>query len=236
MFDEPLPMTNPPIGLFQDCYKESGERGTIYSMDLGKLSLILSCVAVLLSIPLSVLANILTPKIRDWWTAHTGQPRLNKRIQALQHGLHVAEEEWCFTHAEWEIYEESIWCKNILLLGGALLLGLVTIGVFLQFSALGLSGVQLVLSSGLPKPQPGSAQAELSARASQLTKQAIHSTYGAIRFVQALNVLVAVMIVWRQVVYYRNERDHTEKGRKKIQQRINKLRSRLTGETSTLDT
>jgi len=95
------------------------------------ISLIVSCVALFLTIPFAIFGNILTPKVRDWWAANTGRQRLEKRIRTLQEKLRIAEESWCFTDAEWEIYEDSYWGRYILLFGGAALSFLVICTAFL---------------------------------------------------------------------------------------------------------
>jgi hypothetical protein len=54
--------------------------------DLTKLGLVVAIVAILLAIPLSVLANLLTPRIQNWWSQRSAKS-LRSRIHKLQQEL-----------------------------------------------------------------------------------------------------------------------------------------------------
>jgi hypothetical protein len=196
-------------------------------MDLGKLSLIVSCLAFFLAIPLSILGNILTPRVRDWYAANAGRQRLEKRISTLQGKLHIAEESWCFTDAEWEIYEDSYWNRSVFLIAGMVLLFLVFTLIFLQLSSLGYSGTQLQLSSRLAKQVPGGGQAELMAQSAQFVDRALMEAERTSPLVIVLNIMLLAMVIWRDTVYVRNRANHSEKGRKEIRKRIDKLSQKL---------
>ena len=74
-------------------------------MDLNKLGLAVGVLALLLAVPLAVLANILTPRLQSWYST-TSLNRLNKRIARLTTKLRESEESWTFTPAEWKDYSK----------------------------------------------------------------------------------------------------------------------------------
>jgi hypothetical protein len=45
-------------------------------------------IAIALAIPLSVVANLLTPRLRDWWSQRS-KKRLQDRISVLEHDLRI---------------------------------------------------------------------------------------------------------------------------------------------------
>src|ERR1700678_1516272 len=61
-------------------------------------------VAVALAVPLSVAANLLTPRIRDWYSTTT-QRRLRKRLSALEQEYEDVENEPLWSRAEAEIFK-----------------------------------------------------------------------------------------------------------------------------------
>jgi hypothetical protein len=79
---------------------ESSDNGL---MDLNKIGLAVGVLAFILAIPLAVIANLLTPKVRDWYST-TSLKRINRRLIELAVRLKTSEGLWTFTPAEWEIY------------------------------------------------------------------------------------------------------------------------------------
>jgi hypothetical protein len=73
-------------------------------LDLNHLGLAIGLLALILAIPLSVAANLVTPKIQNWLSSRSLQ-KLQARILDLEVDLKVAEEETLFSEAEWTIYE-----------------------------------------------------------------------------------------------------------------------------------
>ena len=198
------------------------------AMKFDKLGFILSCLALILAVPLSVLGNVLTPKIRDWWAANTGQQRLNKRIQALQEKLYVAESDWCFTHAEWEIYEETYWSRQIVVCAAAVLLFGIFIVLFVQFTFFGVYGRPLLSAAPSTTSQPNTAQVETAAQLSNITKTGFKSAKKAIVLTVFFNVAMTILLLRREVFYYRNWTNRSQEGRAAIRKRIENLKSRLT--------
>lgn len=72
-------------------------------MNLTTIGFVVTVLAVLLAVPLSVAANLLTPKVRDWYST-TSQKRLKKRLAALKPQLALATLAWTFTPAEWALF------------------------------------------------------------------------------------------------------------------------------------
>ncbi len=72
-------------------------------MDTNKVALTVSVVALFLTIPLSIVGNLLTPRVRTWYST-TNQKRLLNRIEQLQYRLFQTHREWTFSPAEWEMY------------------------------------------------------------------------------------------------------------------------------------
>src|ERR1700734_732032 len=75
-------------------------------MELNKLGFAVGVLALVLAVPLAVLANLLTPRVRDWYST-TALKRLEKRILELRATLTRSEGTWTFTPGEWEIYETA---------------------------------------------------------------------------------------------------------------------------------
>jgi len=97
-------------------------------MELTKYGLILGTLAVILAVPLSVVANLLTPHIRDWY-GRTSSRRLKKRIALLRERVSKTHSEWTFTPAEWITYHMVVIatlliCLGILSFSGSVLIGL----------------------------------------------------------------------------------------------------------------
>jgi len=72
-------------------------------MDVNRLSMWIGLLALALAVPLAVIANLLTPVIRNLYSS-TNQNRLRKRLGELTATLQRSESQWTFTAAEWEIY------------------------------------------------------------------------------------------------------------------------------------
>ncbi len=194
-------------------------------MDSGKVSLIVSCLALLLSTPLSILGNILTPKVRDWWAVNTGRQRLEKRIRTLQEKLRVTEESWCFTDAEWEIFENSYWNNEIFLISGILALVLLFSMLLMQVSSLGVSVTQLSLSSSLAKQVSGNA--ELTGNMIQHILRSLTYAKRLLPLAPVLSLILSAMIIWRENVHSRNRANHSKIGRQDIRKRIDTLSQKL---------
>lgn len=52
-------------------------------MDANRVALVVSVAALVLTVPLAIAANLLTPRIRDWYSTTTNR-RLTKRLAALE--------------------------------------------------------------------------------------------------------------------------------------------------------
>jgi hypothetical protein len=74
-------------------------KGAGASVTSAKLGVI---IGIILAIPLSVVANLITPYVREWWST-TSQERLNHRIDRLRILLKEFEQSWTFTEQEWVI-------------------------------------------------------------------------------------------------------------------------------------
>lgn len=61
-------------------------------LDMNKVSLVVSICALILAIPLSIVGNLLTPKLRDWYST-TSEKRLQARIAKLNSQLKESEQE-----------------------------------------------------------------------------------------------------------------------------------------------
>jgi hypothetical protein len=72
-------------------------------MDFRWIGLMIGVAALVLAIPLAVIANLITPRVRDWWST-TSRTRLTRRISKIENTLHQSEHEWMFTPAQLEIY------------------------------------------------------------------------------------------------------------------------------------
>jgi hypothetical protein len=99
-------------------------------MNLNKGSLYIGVVALLLAVPLSIIANLLTPPIREWYSA-TNQKRLRKRVGELEEKLRASEAaEWTFTPAEWLTYRTAVGTNLLIILTLHLILGCLVIAVW----------------------------------------------------------------------------------------------------------
>jgi len=57
-------------------------------MDTGKIGLLVTGIAVILAIPLSVVANLLTPRLQSWYST-TSQKRAKKRLGHSEHSSRI---------------------------------------------------------------------------------------------------------------------------------------------------
>ena len=85
-------------------------------MDLNKIGLMIGVLALILAVPLSVAANLLTPWLRDRWSA-SSQTRTLRRIRDLETKLRAAESEWKFTPPEWSIRQGVRHALSLVMLG-----------------------------------------------------------------------------------------------------------------------
>jgi hypothetical protein len=90
-------------------------------MHFDKISLYIGVAALILAVPLAIIANLLTPRVRDWYST-TSQRRLRNRIAALGKRLEDSECGWTFTPAEWETYLSSFVDHQTLNIGLVLVL------------------------------------------------------------------------------------------------------------------
>jgi predicted PurR-regulated permease PerM len=74
--------------------------------DINKIALVISIAALVLALPLGIVGNILTPKLRDWYST-TSQKRLRARIATLSAQLAKSEQQWTFTEAEWAQFKTN---------------------------------------------------------------------------------------------------------------------------------
>jgi hypothetical protein len=75
-------------------------------MDLNRIGFAVGIIALFLAIPLAIVANLLTPLVRDWYST-SSQRRLHERLAKLQERLRSSEQGWTFTPAEWQIYRDT---------------------------------------------------------------------------------------------------------------------------------
>jgi hypothetical protein len=73
------------------------------ALDLNKVGLMIGVLALLLAVPLAVIANLLTPRVRDWYST-SSRSRIRKRLTEIESRLHVAESSWTFTPGEFASY------------------------------------------------------------------------------------------------------------------------------------
>ena len=76
-------------------------------MDLNKVALAISFIALILTFPLGIAATLLAPKMRDWYGT-TSENRLRERISNLKDRLSRSEQQWTFSPAEWLQYRIGI--------------------------------------------------------------------------------------------------------------------------------
>jgi hypothetical protein len=76
-------------------------------MDVNKAGLYIGLLALFLAIPLSVVANLITPRLRDWYSTRS-VIKLTRRILQLEEKLRKARQEWTFNPADLKIWESSI--------------------------------------------------------------------------------------------------------------------------------
>jgi nitrate reductase gamma subunit len=69
-----------------------------------------------LAVPLAVIANLLTPRVRGWYGT-TSYERTKKRLALLEKKLEKAKQEWLFTPAEWTTYHMVVLASMFVLLG-----------------------------------------------------------------------------------------------------------------------
>lgn len=100
-------------------------------MDLTKLAIWISILSFVLAPALSIVANLITPKIERWWSMTT-LARLERRITKLKAELDEWSRTWHFTPAEWEIRNTQLVVALAIysaVLFGVLLIALNTVGV-----------------------------------------------------------------------------------------------------------
>jgi hypothetical protein len=68
--------------------------------DLGWWGFVIAVVALLLAYPFSLLANLTSPTVKNWWAARS-RAGLQKRIRTLARELAVMEQNPPLTHAEY---------------------------------------------------------------------------------------------------------------------------------------
>jgi hypothetical protein len=73
-------------------------------MDTAKIGLLVAGIAIILAVPLSVVANLLTPRLQSWYST-TSSKRLKKRMLFLESELRASEQKWTFTASEWVAYK-----------------------------------------------------------------------------------------------------------------------------------
>jgi hypothetical protein len=84
-------------------------------MNLNKIGLLIGTLALILAVPLAIVANLLTPTVRDWYIT-TNQKRLRKRLDLLTKRLDQSEHQWAFSAAEWKTQRTIIGLVLILVL------------------------------------------------------------------------------------------------------------------------
>lgn len=71
-------------------------------MDINRFGVAVGIVALFLAVPLTILGNILTPHVREWYST-TSSKRLQRRIAQIEATLSLAKTAWTFTQPEWAI-------------------------------------------------------------------------------------------------------------------------------------
>jgi hypothetical protein len=172
-------------------------------MDIGKIGLIATAAAVFLAIPLSVVANLLTPRVQSWYGT-TSQTRLRKRLRKLEVELLISEQGWTFTPSEWAAYKTGcMWSLG-------LTLGLAGLFYFLLGT---LQAIELGLRSLGGPP----------ALHTQLGKRIILEPSISL-IVGGVGLTVMLVLSARQFQTFRmNRAMHSEEGREEIRQEIKKL-------------
>jgi hypothetical protein len=85
-------------------------------MDLNKIGLAVGTLALFLSVPLAVIANLLTPYVREWYVG-ANQRRMKNRLDKLTKQLESFKGTWTFTGPEWAIYMTVIRTVGTLIFG-----------------------------------------------------------------------------------------------------------------------
>jgi hypothetical protein len=185
-------------------------------MDTGKIGLLVTGIAIILAIPLSVVANLLTPRLQSWYST-TSQKRAKKRLGVLEAKLQASEQEWSFTPSEWVMYKTSFFQSQSAFYGvtALFLFALTAAGLGVELTDVQLSFLRM-LNVPLHKVEG------LDLRPlSELPFQ------GAIVFSFLAYCGVTVIAFWSQRTFFKNRELHSEEGREQIRKEIRKLTLKL---------
>jgi hypothetical protein len=100
------------------------------SMDISKIALVLSVLALFLSVPLAITANLLTPRIQDWYAITTSR-RLAKRLAVLEDEFESVKDTPVATKVEELIFFNGIFLSIFLTTTFSFLLVIPPIAVLL---------------------------------------------------------------------------------------------------------
>jgi len=89
--------------------------------------------ALVLAVPLAIIANILTLLVRKWWST-TSDKRLRRRIAKLEGKVLIAESTWKFTPAEWLIRRAVYRLSKVVVVGFHAIFSLLAIVVVIYHS------------------------------------------------------------------------------------------------------
>jgi len=177
-------------------------------MDMNKVSLIIGTSALILAVPLSIVGNLLTPKLRDWYSA-TSEKKLQARIAALMRQLRQSEQEWTFTTVEWIQYRTNARAIQTFFW----LFGCIFMSVILTIEILTL---------------------ELTDYITKLGKNAPFSNHGLIATAVVIsigpfvgNLLVGAFLNPQKANYQENRLMHSNEGREELRRQIAHLSTKL---------
>lgn len=81
-----------------------------------KVGLLIGVIALILAVPLAVIANLITPRCREWYSSRSRSRRM-ERIVVLKSFIYDAEHTWLFAPEEWEIFRANhLAHRNLLVL------------------------------------------------------------------------------------------------------------------------
>jgi len=151
----------------------------------------------LLAIPLSILANVLTPRFQRWY-AETSEKRLHRRIDRLTRDL--TEAAWTYSQAEWNIQQTV----NLLVM-------VMVYGMYVVFAIL------LAAFAAIRAWYPNLSLFNMSGQEGRGLAASLATLYLAM----TLGILMTVLLAAVTAIRHRKYRQfYTESGRKRMEEEL----------------
>jgi hypothetical protein len=168
------------------------------------IALLVTAIAIVLAIPMSIVANLLTPPIRYWYSS-SSQKRIKKRLSKLKDTLQASEQDWSFTPSEWATYKANAFLGVGIVFGIDAML-ITPLGGFLFW---------LTLAEHSSSPPPHHLGKALLPAIIALLMGTLAHTF------------MSIIFAWAQLQYIKNCLMHSEEGRKALRIEIKKLIAKL---------